>query len=156
MEFGFGIALAAVLVFVAVFFGVRQRTTLAQMRRDTQMSAEDRLYYEKQVRRRLLCSVLLVVVAALMIGWFFVDDVSRSEFPEGRLPTKEEREAARFIAVYWIILLCILMAVLVLACVDLVATARFGMRRVRQLEQERRAALEMEAARLRRRRQELN
>jgi hypothetical protein len=69
---------------------------------------------------------------------------------------EEAKDSARFIALYWIVLCCVLMAILFLASLDLVATARFGMRRVRQLEQERRAALEMEAARLRRRRQELN
>lgn len=156
MEFGFGIGLAAVLVFVAVFFGLRQRTTLAQVRRDPEMTADDRAYYLKQARRRLLCSVLLIVVAGLLVGWFFVDDVSMRELPPGQEPSQEDKDAARFIALYWIVLLCVLMGILLLASFDLIATARFGMRRVRQLEQERRAALEMEAARLRRRRQELN
>ena len=55
MELGIGLSLAAVLVFLAVFFGWRQRHTLAQLRHDTQLSITDRRYFVKQVRRRLTC-----------------------------------------------------------------------------------------------------
>lgn len=157
MQLGVGISLAAILVFVAVFFGWRQRLTLAQLRLDQQMSREDRLYYVKQVRRRLLCSLLLIVLAGLLIGWVWVDRDDAALRPaEGAALTEETKDALRFFTWYWIIALSVLMAILFLASFDFLATARFGLRRMRQLEHDRRAALEMEVAKLRRRRQELN
>ena len=157
MELGIGISLAMILVFVAIFFGWRQRYTLAQLRFDAQLSAEDRRYYIQQIRRRLVCSALMIVFAGLLVGWFLLDrDVSAFTPPEGQPLTDEAKESVRFITYYWIVALAVLLAILFLASFDFLATARFGLRRMRQLEHDRRAALEMEAAKLRRRRQELN
>jgi hypothetical protein len=50
----------------------------------------------------------------------------------------------------------LLLAILMLASWDFLATARYGFARQKQLELERRSMMEMEAAKLRRRRQELN
>jgi hypothetical protein len=155
VELSIGLALAAILVVVAVFFGLRQRHTFTQLRQDAQMSAEDRLYYIKQIRRRLICSVLMIVFAGLLVGWFFLDKGALT-VAEGEPLTEEAKESLRFITWYWIIALFVLLAILFLASFDFLATARFGLRRVRQLENDRRAVLEMEAAKLRRRRQEMN
>lgn len=154
MELSSGIALAAVIVFVAVFFGWRQRYTLAQLRLDPHLSVQDRVYYVKQIRRRLFCSVLLLVFAGLLAGWFFLP--TPPEPIEGQPPTEEAKDSVRFITWYVIIALSVLLAILLVASFDFLATARFGLRRMRQLEHERRAALEMEVTKLRRRRQEMN
>ena len=154
MELGIGLTLAGILVFLAVFFGVRQRHTLAQLRQDGQLAKEDRLYFIGQVRRRLICSILMIIFAALLVGWFFLGDVAKP--PEGEPIPEDVKDSVRFITIYWIIALFVLLAILFLASFDFLATARFGMRRVRQLENDRRAVLEMEAAKLRRRRQEMN
>ncbi|GEM_PF-5704214 len=157
MELGIGIPLAAIIVFVAVFFGWRQRYTLAQLRLDPQLAAEDRLYYAKQIRRRMVCSVLLLVFAGMLVGWFFLDqDVGALRPAEGQPLTEAAKASVRFITWYVIIALSVLMAILLLASFDFLATARFGLRRMRQLEHDRRAALEMEVTKLRRRRQEMN
>src|SRR5687767_13185426 len=157
MELSIGISLAAILVFVAVYFGWRQRATLAQLRHDVHMAPEDRLYYVKQIRRRLICSVLLIVLAGMVVGWFLLDrDVAALRPAEGQPLTEEAKDAIRFIGGYWIIALGLVLIILILASFDFMATARFGMRRMRQLENDRRTILEMEAAKLRRRRQEMN
>lgn len=157
MELGIGISLAVVLVFVAVFFGWRQRTTLAQLRHDVHIAPEDRLYYVKQIRRRLICSVLLILLAGMVVGWFFLDhDVTGLRPTEGQPLTEEAKDVIRFVATYWIVALGLVLIILLLASFDFMATARFGMRRMRQLENDRRSILEMEAAKLRRRRQEMN
>ena len=157
MQFGIGISLAAVLLFVALFFGWRQRHTLAQLRSDHQLSPEERLYFIKQIRRRLLCSFFLIVLAGLLAGWLCLDhDVAALTPAEGQPLTEEAKDTLRFLTWYWIIALSVLLAVLCLAAFDFHATARFGLRRMRQLEHDRRTILEMEAAKLRRRRQELN
>lgn len=158
MELGIGIPLAAIIVFVALFFGWRQRYTLSQLRLEPQQySAEDRTYYIKQMRRRLICSVLLLVFAGMLVGWFFLDrDVAALNPAEGQPLTEEDKASVRFLTWYVIIALAVLMAILYLASVDFLATARFGLRRMRELEHDRRAALEMEVTKLRRRRQEMN
>lgn len=157
MEFSVGISLAAILVVVAVYFGWRQRTTLAQLRHDVHIAPEDRLYYVKQICRRLICSVLLILLAGMVVGWFFLDhDVTALRPAEGQPLTEEAKDSLRFIATYWIVALGLVLVILLLASFDFMATARFGMRRMRQLENDRRTILEMEAAKLRRRRQEMN
>ena len=157
MQLGIGMSLAAILVFVAVFFGWRQRHTLAQLRLDHQLSADDRLYFIKQIRRRLICSVLLIVLAGLLVGWFCLDRDMTTLRPVADQPlTEEAKDTLRFLTWYWITALGVLLAILFLAAFDFMATARFGLRRMRQLEHDRRTILEMEAAKLRRRRQELN
>ena len=152
-----GTLLASVLVFVAVYFGLRQRRTFAQLRADTEMDAEERSYLARQMRRRLLCSALLVVLAALLIGGLFLDDRARALAPpEGEPLSQEAKDELRFLIYYWISALLVLMAALFLASWDFLATARYGFSRHKQLEHERRTMLEIEAANLRRRRQELN
>ncbi len=154
MELGIGLTLAGILIFLAVFFGLRQRHTLAQLRQDGQLSTDDRLYLVRQIRRRLICSVLMIVLAGLLVGGFFLPEVAAPA--EGEPISEQAKDALRATSAYWIIALFVLLAILFLASFDFLATARFGMRRVRQLENDRRAVLEMEAARLRRRRQEMN
>ena len=157
MQLGIGISLAIILVFVAVFFGWRQRNTLAQLRLDQQLSSDEWRYFVKQIRRRLMCSVLLIALAGLFVGWFCLDhDMAALTPADGQPLTEEAKDTLRFLTWYWIIALSVLLAVLCLAAFDFLATARFGLRRMRQLEHDRRTILEMEATKLRRRRQELN
>jgi hypothetical protein len=152
-----GVALAFVLVFVAVFFGLRQRRTLGQLRGDTDMAEEERDYLTRQVRRRLFCSALLIVLAGFLLGWFFIEQDWPNLAPaEGEPLSDEAKDQVRFFVFYWIAALLVLLVILFLASWDFLATARYGFARQKQLEQERRAMLEMEAAKLRRRRQELN
>jgi hypothetical protein len=140
-----------------VFFGLRQRRTLALVRIDEEMSDTERVYLIRQVRRRLICSVLLLVFAGLLIGWLVMRERYAGLVPvPGEPITDEAADRLRFIIYYWIGALFVLMAILVLASWDFVATARYGFARQKQLEQERRAMMEMEAAKLRHRRQELN
>jgi uncharacterized membrane protein YwaF len=121
------------------------------------LSADERLYYIKQVRRRLICSFLLIVLAGMLVGWFWMDhDLAAFEPKEGQPLSEEAKDTLRFITWYWIAALSVLLAVLFIASFDFLATARFGLRRMRQLEHDRRTILEMEAAKLRRRRQEMN
>jgi hypothetical protein len=157
MELSIGITLAVILAFVAAFFGWRQRATLANLRHDVHIAPDDRQYYVKQVRRRLICSVLLLALAGMIAGWFFLDhDVAALRPAEGQPLSDEAKASIRFIATYWIAALGLVLVILCLASFDFMATARFGMRRMPQLENDRRTILEMEAAKLRRRRQEMN
>jgi hypothetical protein len=108
------------------------------------------------VRRRLICSALLVVFAGILVGWLFLADRARALATVGGEPSDEAKDELWFLALYWIGALLVLLAIMFLASWDFLATARYGFRRHKQLEQDRRAMLEMEAAKLRRRRQEMN
>ena len=157
METTVGSVLAAIVAFVAVFFALRQRRTLALLRLDEEMSDTERGYLTRQVRRRLVCSALLLVFAGLLVGWLLMRERVAGFVPEPGEPiTDEAKDQLRFIVYYWIAALFILMAILFLASWDFLATARYGFVRHKQLEQERRAMMEAEAAKLRHRRQELN
>ncbi len=155
-EFIFAILLALGLVILAVYVIWRQRVTLRLLRGDAGLPAEDRRFLQRQVRRRVACSLLMILFAGFLAGWYFIE--SRLQFR----PRPDEVEPGRtppvveFMTLYWSAALLILFAILVLAVFDFLATVRFGMAQRRLLEIERRTALEIEAARLRKQREGTN
>ncbi len=151
-----GATLASILLFVAMFFGWRQRRGSVLLRHDRDMPDDERRYLTRQIRRRVVCSVLLAIFAGFLFGWLYLEPRLPAAPAEGEAITQVAKDELRFLTYYWITALFVLLVILVLASWDLLATARYGFQRHQQLEQDRRAMLEMEAANLRRRRQELN
>lgn len=152
-----GAALAALLLGLAVFFGWRQRRTIRTVREDGSLSHADRRYLWQQALRRLCGSALMAAFAGFLIGWLFVgqglsDLAPAAEQPEAGPMPQHTKDSLRFLTLYWMTALLVLLALLALAVLDLWATARFGMRHRQQLAADRQAALEEEAARLRQRR----
>lgn len=158
LELTLGIGLAGLLFGVAGYFTYRQQQTLQQLRHDTELTLDDRRYLHRQVVRRLFNSVLLVVLAGFLVGWFFLEpDMAELKPVDAAAELPESaKEALRFFAYYWITALLVFLVVLVLAVYDLLATARFGARQRRQLEEDRRATLKAEVERLQRDRHRLN
>lgn len=151
--------LAALLVGVAAYFIRQQVTTLRQLKIGDPAPREDKIYLHKQVNRRLLCSLLMILLAGMLLGSLFLDDWLRGppldqeqidRLEVGQLD-KEKREVAGAKVVYWVAILFLLFVMLFLAILDLMATARFGLRQHRQLESERKAILQAEVARWRNR-----
>src|SRR5262249_23751045 len=106
----------------------------------------------RQTRRRLICSVFMLLFAGLLIGWFFIEPHVRDlKAAEERAPGNTN-QLVEMVAYYWIIALLLLFAILALAGLDFFATARFGLSQKKLLEIERRMALELDAARLRKER----
>jgi cell division protein FtsB len=158
----FGFALAALLIGIAIYFGLQQRKTLALLRHDIEMPRADRVYLHRQVVRRLINSVLLVVLALLLIGGLFLQpslqDLNPGEpvaEPGAKLPANA-RDSLNLLSAYWIGFLLVFLAMMVMAVLDLVSTARYGAQQRRQLEDDRRDALAAEVERLRRDRHGLN
>jgi hypothetical protein len=158
IELTVGISLAVLLVVVAVSFAFKQRQTLARLRHDTGLSLDDRRYLYRQVVRRLLSCLLLLALAAFLVGWFFLESGFEGMEPiePGAAVTDSAKDSLWLRAYYVIGGLLLLMAVMALAVVDLLATARFGARHRRLLEEDRRAVLQAEVERLRRERHGLN
>ena len=154
-----GVGLAALLVVLAVYYGWRQAQSLRAMSRDASMAFDERMYLVRQATRRICTSVLMLVIAGFLVVWFFLD---HSAMPpdlaaQGDRPmTAAEKDAVRFVGLYWISALLVLFVIVVLAVFDLWATARFGYERRKRLEEAKRAALAAELAQIRQRRAELN
>jgi hypothetical protein len=158
VELTLGIGLAGLLVAVAGYFAYRQQQTLQQLRHDTDLTNDDRRYLHRQVVRRLFSSVLLVVLAGFLVGWYFLEpdmDALRPVDPAAEMP-ESTKESLRFFAYYWIAAMLVFLVVLVLAVYDILATARFGARQRRQLDEDRRNTLKAEVERLQRDRHRLN
>lgn len=160
-EFILGCLLAAVLVGLAVYFARAQFKSLASLRGQPALAIDDRLYLRKQAIRRLLCCFLMVVFAGMLAGWFFLEErlsrpLNEEELelrakarPQELVHHRGKEQTLRIITVYWAAALMVLFAMLFLAAIDLMATARFGFRHHRQLEAEKKAILEDEVARWR-------
>jgi hypothetical protein len=170
-ELFFGILLVLLLVGLAGYFTWRQLQTRRALANDRRvgvpplggqspanagtpilLSSEERGFLIRQMRRRLTCSVLMFLFAAMLIGWYFIE----SNLPDLKVAAEEApgktHPLVELLALYWILALCVLFAIVALAGMDFFATARYAMHQRKLLEAERRAALEIEVARLRKQR----
>jgi hypothetical protein len=149
---------AALLVGLAGYFAWRQRLVLRTLRGDLRMPSDQRRYLLKQSGRRLFGSLLMLLLAGMLVGSLFLDySATLSTGPDR--PAEEieaAKQAARFLGLYWMVLLLVLLVIMALAVIDLWATARFGVQQQKRLVQEHQLALEADLARLRQRRSELN
>jgi hypothetical protein len=148
-----------VLLALAGYYGWRQVQVLRDLRRRDDLSVEDRRYMHRQARRRLVQCGLMVVFAGLLAGSFFVFGLEERASQLGNQVAEEpgqrpsfDPEQKRFVytyTIYWIVALLVLMVLVWLAAVDLFAIRRFGMRHHRQIQEDRRAMIANEVARLR-------
>lgn len=143
------IALVIALLGLGLFFGSRQVQTWRRLKSDPGMAPMERAYLYKQAQRRFICSVLMIVFAAFLVGSIFIyQDLQAVQVADAE--EKVEHPLVRTFTYYWMGGLFVLFALLSLAVFDLVATARHGFRSARQLDQQRRAEIEADLARLRR------
>jgi hypothetical protein len=152
----FAAFLIVVLLGLAAYYAWRQVQALRGLRGQENLPREDRLYVRNQAWRRLACSGLMVVFAGILAGSFFIEGPAE-ELADQRAAARERGEPedpgqqwfAKFYGYYWTVALLVLLAMVLLALYDLVAIRRFGARHFRQLQADRRAMIERQAARLR-------
>ncbi len=147
---------------VAGVFAWQQVHTLRGLGRRTDLSLEDGTYFRRQAWRRLVGCGLLVAIAAMISVWFLSgqheridrvgDDIQARRAAGAVELTPEQEHAKRFFAFYWIAVLLLLLALLILMAVDLNAIRRYAARHSRQIRDDRRAMLERELSTLRRQR----
>jgi di/tricarboxylate transporter len=154
----FGALLVAALLFVSLFYAWRQFRALRALRASPPPDEEAR-YEHAKARRRLANSVLMLVLAGLLASGLVYFEApaqrladQRDAEPEGKPLSPQDRPFARAYGWYWIAVLLVLLAVVVLAAIDLFSTRRYGLRQYRKLQADRRAMVEHQVARLRQQR----
>lgn len=148
-ELAFGILLVLAILLVGGYFGWRQIKVRRALASDRMIPRAERAFMHRQTRRRLVCSVLMILFAGFLVGWYFIEaNLPNLKDAMERAPEKGQ-PLIELLAYYWIAALFVLFAILLLAGLDFLATARFGVQQRKLLELERRAALEIETARLR-------
>ncbi len=169
-EVGLGVALVAALVAVSAYYAWRQLQWLRQPRGEGEAETPEGLYRRAQARRRLVGSGLMLLLAAQLAGaLLFLQEPARrqaaradaraAEREAGRAPPQpsaEERSFAGLYGAYVVVFLLTLLAMVLLALADYVATHRFAVQAHRQLREERRDMIDREVARLRQERQQRN
>ena len=153
-----GILIVILMIAVAAYFTWRQGLTLQVLRLDSKLSRAHRRYLVKQYWRRLFGSLVLVVLAVMLFGSLFLDyEPLRKPVDElAQAEQEADKQATRFLIIYWMALLLLVMAVLALAVFDLWATVRHGVQQQKQLFQEHQELLEAELEEHRHRQSELN
>jgi hypothetical protein len=155
----FGAVLVLVLLAVAILYGVRQVQTLRRLRGAEEMPLEERDHLHRRARRRLFMSLLLLLLGGMLTAGMVFLEAPAQQLAEQREAQQqqgdssplspEQRPFAWLYGIFWIVFLLILMAVVLLAALDLWDIRRYGLRQHRKLLADRRAMIEREVARLR-------
>jgi uncharacterized membrane protein YjgN (DUF898 family) len=146
-----GTLLVAVLTVLASFYALRQASMLRRLRGPHGLSDEEARWRRGQTWRRLLGSALMLALAGLL-AWAVLVVGERAQSLADQGPVADTPEAHYFVRLYtavWIVFLILLLALVILAAVDIWFTRRFSLRQHRKILAERRAMLEREVARLR-------
>jgi heme/copper-type cytochrome/quinol oxidase subunit 2 len=141
----YGALLVAVLTVLAGFYAWRQASLLRRLRGPHGLSAEEARWRRGQAWRRLFGSALMLALAALL-AWAVLVVGERAQ---GLADTPEGHHFMRLYTSVWIVFLILLLALVILAAVDVWFTRRFSLRQQRKILADRRAMLEREVARLR-------
>lgn len=155
------VLLIVLLVGLAGYYAWRQVQALRGLRRADGLPPEDRRYVRNQAWRRLACSALMVVFAGLLAGSFVTEPLIQPVLDRGDAARERNERPAldagqehlyHVYTLYWVAALLVLMGMIGLALFDILAIRRFGQRHFRQIQADRRAMIERQAARLRERR----
>ncbi len=151
-ELVFGILLSVAILFVGGYFAWRQIRIRRALAHNRAIAPAERAFTIGQTRRRLLCSLLMVLFGGFLLGWYFIE----ANLPDLRAALDDDPEKGEtlvaLLTYYWIAALAVLFVVLLLAGLDFFSTARYAIHQKKLLDQERRTALEIETARLRKHR----
>lgn len=154
----FLVGLVVILVALALYYGWRQWQALRRLQNPSDISEEERHFVRRMAYRRLTASGLMILAAALLFGSYWLNaramEISAKmkasqEKQEEPAPTDQEKQFLKLYGTYWIVFLLVLLAILILAALDLFATRRFGITQHRKIQADRRAMIEGEAMRLR-------
>jgi nicotinamide riboside transporter PnuC len=155
----FGFLFVALLVGLAGYYAWRQLQTLRGLRHSKE-PVEDRWYFRNQAWRRLVGCVLMICLALLLAGWFLLglEDLTNQLMQQSHeaAATQEkpqmnpqQRRILYISGLYMVFTLFVIFAIVCTVALDVVAIRRYGLRHLRQIQDDRRAMIEQQAARLR-------
>jgi hypothetical protein len=156
-----------VLLLVAGTYAWKSIQTLRRTTQFHEMLPDERQFQRRMAWRRLVNSALMILLAAMIAMPFTagmhqkITDLGErreQERREDRLAplSPEERDLGRFYVAYWIVALLLLGVVVGVAGLDLMATRLYGVRKLLQIQTERRAMIERQLRNLRKERDELD
>jgi uncharacterized membrane protein YjgN (DUF898 family) len=157
----FGIVIVIVTAGLGVYYAWRQVQTLRRLRADRAMADDERHFQRSQAWRRLAGAVLMLVFAGLFVGMFFLEEpimqiVQQGEENHARGETSQlnssQKDLVREYFGYWIVLLLLVLGFIAIAGYEIFAIRRYSVRQMRRIQDERRAMIASETARLRRER----
>jgi hypothetical protein len=122
---------------VAAYYAWRQVQVFKRLRQGDS-SVDDLQYYRAQGVRRLVSSVLMALMGALLAASYWTGAVGP--------PTARNNVITILV---WVFFSNLLLAVIIMAFLDVRATKRYGIRQYRQLQADRREMIEREVARMR-------
>ncbi|MFO0807100.1 MAG: hypothetical protein U0746_00590 [Gemmataceae bacterium] len=151
---------------IGVVFSVQQWRCLRSLPGQTDLSLDDATYLRRQAYRRLVGCGLLFAIATMIAGSYIggleeradrLGNELRAKAEAGdRDRTPEQDDFKRTYASYWIAVLLLLFALLVVAAIDLYAIRRFSARHMKRIRDDRKAMIEQELAAYRRERARRN
>jgi hypothetical protein len=140
--------LSALLAGIAIVSLRYQLRTWRRLRTES-LASDDRKYLRGVCQRRTINGVLLLVLAGMLAGAYLSGGQQELNRIAG-LPiedrTAEDRDFTKSWAIYWIVFLVVLFAVIVLAVADYTATSLYARQQLRRIRDEQRTLLERDLA----------
>jgi hypothetical protein len=146
-----GLFFTALLILLGLATGSRQFATLHRLREEPYTPDIDKVYFRGQVRRRLTAAALLLVIG-VMIGFYYLSGMDArmdaiGAKGEGDPPaTEEDKDFARGVVIYWIVVLVMLGVVGCVAVMDFWATRVYWMGRYREMKTDHETKLQRDLA----------
>ena len=144
---------AVLLAGIAVVSGRYQLRNLRRLRGGEAIASDDRAYLMGQCRRRIVNSGLLLILAGMLAGDYFgggLEELGRiatlKQLDPPQEPTEADKDFVRTVAIYWIVFLVILFAVVVVAVADYSATSLYARQQLRRIRTEQSDLLERDLA----------
>ncbi len=158
----FGVLIVIATAGLGGYYAWRQWQQLRRLRTESMMPVEDRQFLRNQAWRRLAGAVMMLIFSAMFIGWLCLDvplteimqqgqDARANNEPQPQLDPSQ-KDVVRFSLAYVIALLLLVLGFLGIAGYEIYAIRHYSMRQLRRIQDERRAMIASETARMRRER----
>ena len=151
-EIVFAALLVGALAALSVFYAWLQVRMLRRLRGPHGLSPDETRWRRGQAWRRLAGSGLMLAMAGMFAWGALVMGPQASQLAAQKPPDNNTPEAHQFMRLYtavWIAFLLLLLALILLAAVDIWSTRRFSVREQRKILDARRALLEHEVGQMR-------
>jgi hypothetical protein len=157
----FGVLIVVLTAALGAYYAWRQGQTLRRLRADPTVPDDERRFLRNQAWRRLAGAVLLLVFAGLFVGVFYLEGPAARLVQKGeelvanheqRELSESEKEFVRLYGGYVIVLLLLVLGFIAIAGYEFFAIRRYSLHHLRRLQDERRAMIASETARMRRER----